>query len=315
MKKEDKSVEFEAKIEQIFPEDYVEIVKHLKVERPKTFRINKLVVTEEEALNDLKSEGYSFVKSEIDDGFIFTKAPEDKTLASSKAFNENKIYIQELSSLLPVAILDPKPNEKILDFCASPGSKTGLIAIKTNDSAEIIAIEKGRDRFFKMKELLKNQNVQSVKCYLQDANTFPKRYPEFLEYFDKVLVDAPCTNEGSIDLSHPSTLKYWSQKEAKMLSKLQKGLLNNALKLLKPGGILVYSTCTFSVEENEAVVDWALKRWPKVELQDIEININNRRPGRVEWNGKSFASSLSKTIRIIPNENWSGFFLAKLKKN
>ena len=106
----------------------------------------------------------------------------------------------------------------------------------------------------------------------------------------------------------------WCEKEPKKLSKLQKGLLNSALKFLKPRGTLVYSTCTYSVEENEQVVDWALKRWNDVELVDIELPISNVEHGKTKWNDKKLDSSLSKTVRVLPNENWNGFFISKMVK-
>ncbi|MFS8131296.1 MAG: RsmB/NOP family class I SAM-dependent RNA methyltransferase [Candidatus Dojkabacteria bacterium] len=310
----DKEKDFIEKIKKIYPSNWEKVISSHKVNKPKTFRVNTLLSPEKDVINLLEKNNFMLKKSEIPFGYISLKSPDDKSISKSNVFESNLIYIQELASMLPILVLDPEKTDSIMDFCAAPGSKTGLIAAITNNEAKITAAEKGRNRFFKMKELLDNQGVKNVRTILMDSNLIAKKMPDLLESFDKILVDAPCSNEGSLNLSSESGLKYWSEKEPKKLSKLQKGLLNSALKLLKPGGTLVYSTCTYSVDENEQVVDWALKRWPNVKLVDIELPITNVEKGRVVWNEKKMDKSLDKTVRVLPNEEWNGFFIAKMVK-
>jgi len=314
MQTNDKEKDFVEKIKKIYPSNWEKVIASHKVSKPKTFRVNTLLTSENDVINLLEKNNFLVKKSEIPYGYISLKSPDDKTISKSNVFESNLIYIQELASMLPVLVLNPQKNESIMDFCAAPGSKTGLISAITNNEAKVTAVEKGRNRFFKMKELLDNQGVKNVRTILMDSNLIAKKLPDLLESFDKVLVDAPCSNEGSLNLASESGLKYWSEKEPKKLSKLQKGLLNSALKFLKPGGTLVYSTCTYSVEENEQVVDWALKRWNDVELVDIELPISNVEKGKTKWNDKKLDSSLSKTVRVLPNENWNGFFISKFVK-
>ncbi|MEP7103818.1 MAG: RsmB/NOP family class I SAM-dependent RNA methyltransferase [Candidatus Dojkabacteria bacterium] len=310
----DKENNFIEKIKKIYPSNWDNIINSHKVNKPKTFRVNTLLTSENDAINLLSEDNFLVKKSKIPFGYICTEAPKDITLAQSAAFEKNLIYIQELASMLPVLVLNPEQHDSVMDLCAAPGSKTGLIAAITTNEAKIVAVEKGRNRFFKMRELLDNQGVKNVRTILMDANLIGKKMPDLLESFDKVLVDAPCSNEGSLNLTSETGLKFWSEKEPRKLSKLQKGLLNSALKLLKKGGTLVYSTCTYSVEENEQVVDWALRKWPGIKLEDIDLPIDNVDKGRTEWNERNFDKSLDKTIRVLPNENWNGFFIAKIKK-
>ncbi|MEO6729298.1 MAG: RsmB/NOP family class I SAM-dependent RNA methyltransferase [Candidatus Dojkabacteria bacterium] len=310
----DKEKDFVEKIKKIYPSNWENVIASHKVNKPKTFRVNTLLTNEDDVIKLLEKNNFLVKKSEISFGYISAKSPNDKTISKSNVFESNLIYIQELASMLPVLVLNPQKDEQILDFCAAPGSKTGLIAALTNNESKITAVEKGRNRFFKMKELLDNQGVKNVREILMDANLVAKKLPDLIESFDKILVDAPCSNEGSLNLASESGMKYWSEKEARKLSKLQKGLLNSALKLLKKGGTLVYSTCTYSVEENEQVVDWALKRWPDVKLVEIELPISNVEKGRVVWNDKKMDKSLDKTVRVLPNEEWNGFFISKFVK-
>ena len=216
--------------------------------------------------------------------------------------------------MLPVVVLEPKPGEKILDMCASPGSKTSMIQSMTNNKGVVTAVEKSLGRFYKLKEIGTDQGCENVDFIHSDANYLIKRNPEFIDSFDKVLLDAPCSNEGGIVLSEPSTYKYWSVKEAKQISKLQKGLLNTASKLVKIGGEIIYSTCTFSVEENEEVLEWFLKRSDNFEIVPVKLPIKNTISGITTYKEKTFDSQVSKAIRVLPNECFKGFFLAKLKR-
>lgn len=229
-------------------------------------------------------------------------------------FDNGEIYIQSLSSMLPVFILDPKPGEKILDMCASPGSKTTQINEITLKKAEITANEKQRSRFFKMKDTLKRYSGDNIKTILCDAKVLPFKYPEFKNYFDKILLDAPCSNEANLKFFSMIDLKNWNPKLSKELSVLQKGLVNSACKMLKPGGTLVYSTCTYSVLENENVVDYALEKNPDLQILDFKINLPNIKRGFKSFRDKDFDDRVEKTVRILPDGYFSGFFIAKFSK-
>ena len=138
----------------------------------------------------------------------------------------------------------------------------------------------------------------------------------FIKKFNKVLLDAPCSNEGNINLSAEQPLKFWKKKKAENLSKLQKSLIISAFSMLKKGGELIYSTCTYSVEENEEVIDWLIKKvgTDNIKLLKFNLPIDNYIPGKIAWNKKNFNKDLMNTVRIIPNLYYNGFFIAKIRR-
>src|SRR5690606_28124276 len=300
--------DFNEKLKEIYPNDFESIFKTHFLNKPKTFRVNSLKSKTQKVLGSLRAEGFEIGQCKVPGAYTVTNS---KRLSESKEFEKGNIYIQGVSSMLAPIVLDPKPKEKILDLCAAPGSKTTQIAAMTNNEAEITAVEENRNRFFKLKDVINRQEAQ-VNCVLADGVKLPFKHPEFLNYFDKILVDAPCTSEAEMDLNDSKSLKFWRRNNAPKLSKLQKGLLNSGVKMLKPDGTLIYSTCTYSVEENELVLDWILKRYPNLKIEKIELQINNIQPGRVEWKGKELNHQIKNSVRIIPNEYFNGFFIAKI---
>lgn len=306
-----KTEQFTQKLKEIYGSDFATTLKTHESKKPFTFFINTNSHNANKVLDELKKEGFEVTKANFPNSYISTS---EKKLSESKAFLENKIYIQQLSSMLPVIALEPKEGEKILDLCASPGSKTVLMSCITENKAEIIAVEKSRERFFKLNRILKNYSADNIKTLNVDAKLLPYKFPEFLNYFDKVLVDAPCSNEVNIDLNNKNWHQFWRSSNAKNYSKLQKGLLNAAAQLCKPGGEIVYSTCTYSVEENEEVLDWVLKKNENLKIQNVSLNISNKKAALTSFKKDQFDSSISKATRVIPNESYTGFFVAKLLK-
>ena len=310
----DKTEQFIEKIKSIYPSNWEEVIKTHYNLPPKTFRINTLLSSEKEVLDLLKEESFEIIKADIPNAYICLNSTEDHKISDSKVHLENKIYIQELSSMLPALALNPQKGDEILDMCAAPGSKTTQLGILTNNQVNIVAVEKSTSRFFKMNEIIKNQGVKNVKTILTDGNRLITQKREYFEHFDKVIVDVPCSNEGSLDLSHTSTLKFWSGKEAKRISKLQKGLLNNAVKMLKKGGTLIYSTCTYSVEENEIVLDWLLKRYSDIKIVKSDLKLDNLVPALTEWKEKKLNPQIKNAVRVLPDGKFKGFFIAKIVK-
>jgi 16S rRNA C967 or C1407 C5-methylase (RsmB/RsmF family) len=326
MHQETKLQDFQAKLQAIYPDTWEKVIQTHYTSKPKTFRINTLYANPAEVLVSLKEDGYDIIPlEEIPSAYICKGHIENKRLAESRVNFENKIYIQEASSMIPALILDPRPGENILDLCAAPGSKTSQIQVMTRNEANLVAIEKSRSRFFTMKKILEEQKIKHVRILLEDANRVPYNHPEFIGFFDKILLDAPCSTEGQLDLNNPMGLKLWSLKEASKIAKLQKGLINTAIKMLKKGGTLIYSTCTYSLEENEIVLDWALRKNEELRIKNVElkkvvtnkneINIPNIQAGLTSWRDRQLNPEVKNSIRIIPNEIFTSFFLSKLQKN
>lgn len=234
----------------------------------------------------------------------------------SKEFENGHIYIQNASSLLPILALNPKENEKILDMCAAPGGKTVQIANLTQNKSVITVNDADVARVGYMKKLFKTHNVNVEAFYVQPAQYLSKHLEP--ESFDKILIDAPCSGEGLIDLEDKKTLGFWSTKKIKRLSKLQKSILAEAVKLLKPNGEIIYSTCTLAPEENEEVIHWGVQKLglsiEKIELPE-SFDFSNVQIGLTSWSQKAFDENSKKCMRIKPNNYLEAFFVARLKKS
>ncbi len=219
-------------------------------------------------------------------------------------------YIQEISSMLPVLVLNPEPGEFILDLFASPGSKTTQIAARMENQGTIIANELKMDRIVILASNMERCGVMNGIISRKDAVAFCSKFSKANIKFDKILLDAPCSGEGTLR-SSSKTFLTWNYKVVDKLSRLQKKFMAMALKCLKKDGTLVYSTCTHAPEENEEIINFALKNFPvKIEFVSLPLKC---RPGVTEWKDEVFSKDVEKACRIYPQDNDSeGFFLAKL---
>lgn len=219
-------------------------------------------------------------------------------------------YVQEVCSMMSVIALDPKPGERILDLCASPGSKTTQIAAAMNNSGTLIANDVKLDRLKILSANLERCGVMNCVSIRNDGVGLCTRLAREGWKFDRILLDAPCSGEGTLR-SSTKTFMSWNLKVVEKLSREQRKLIANALKCLKVGGTLVYSTCTHSPEENELVVDFALNNFP-VKLEQLHLPMKCR-PGLSSWKKDKFDSEINKTCRIYPQDNNSeGFFVSKM---
>ncbi len=227
----------------------------------------------------------------------------------SELAQNGSIIIQNAASWVPVIALDPRPNDEILDMCAAPGMKSSHIAAITDNGAILTANDNSKSRLFKMRANFSRLHVVAEDT-LYDARYLSKK---LTKQFDKILLDAPCSGEGLIRLDSTKDFTYWSPAQIKRLSQLQKKLIMEAWKLLKPDGTLVYSTCTIAPEENEAVIDYLLRKTEDMQLMQIDIPIK-RGPILAGWGSKQYSSDLSKCIRLLPSSLAEAFFVAKLRK-
>jgi len=226
-------------------------------------------------------------------------------------FSSGQAFIQNASSFVPALALDPQPGERILDLCAAPGGKTSHIAALTGNAAEIWANDALPARLPKLNEVLGLLHVRTASVTAHPGQFIDR----FLDGpFDRILIDAQCTGEGMIDLRRPVTMRYWSMERVVEYSRLQRKMLMAAAKLLKPGGVLVYSTCTLSPEENEASVNHLLSHAPDMSLEPIEIAAPGLIPARTRWEKESFDPSLTMACRVSPSRFMEAFFVARLRK-
>ncbi|NYE58740.1 RsmB/NOP family class I SAM-dependent RNA methyltransferase [Carboxydothermus ferrireducens] len=216
-------------------------------------------------------------------------------------------YLQEPSAMLPVEVLDPKPGDKVLDLAAAPGGKSTQILSKLKGEGILVANEVNS---FRAKVLTENLERWGYENFLVLNESPPNLEEKFEAYFDRILVDAPCSGEGMFR-KNPKAIDEWSIEHVLGCSVRQKKLLTTAAKLLKEGGVMVYSTCTFNPEENERVVAWFLKQNPNFALESIEIK--GVSPGVPEWAESNL--ELQKTFRIWPfKQKGEGHFAARMVK-
>ena len=224
-------------------------------------------------------------------------------------------YIQDISSMLPIISLKPNEKDIVMDLCASPGSKTTQIASEMKNSGVLIANEINLGRIKILASNLERSGVMNAIITKSPSDVFCKKMKSLEFGADKILLDAPCSGEGTI-ISNKKTLLMWNKKNIKNLSKKQKRLIHSAIEVLKDGGELVYSTCTHAPEENEEVIDYALENFKNIKVEKISLpNEFKFRQGVTEWNGKEYSSEVKKCVRIYPQDNnTEGFFIAKIKK-
>ncbi|MED3563649.1 RsmF rRNA methyltransferase first C-terminal domain-containing protein [Bacillus xiapuensis] len=218
-------------------------------------------------------------------------------------------YIQEPSAMFVAEQLAPTPGEKVLDLCAAPGGKSTQLAGKMAQRGILVANEINSKRAKALSENIERLGISNVLV----TNETPERLAErFQGYFDKILVDAPCSGEGMFR-KDVEAIAFWSEAHVEACAKQQKNILDSAYSMLKEGGILVYSTCTFSPEENEQTIEYFLKKYPDLQLLPIE-KTNGIQTGRPEWSNSNL-NELEKTARLWPHHlRGEGHFVAKIRK-
>lgn len=296
------------RLERIIPREFFSsVVESFAKDKIFSVRINPLREKRENILTLLKQRRIEFQEVEwYEDALIVTSASPFLDDFIQGGF----LYRQNLSSMLVPLIINPEPGERVLDLCAAPGSKTTQMAAMMGNQGQIIANEPVKSRFYKLKSVVSLLGARNVELKAADGRKFRDS-----GLFDKILVDAPCSSEGLFQTSMPETYAYWSPRKIKEMVQKQRGLLLNATRLLKKGGTLVYSTCTFSPEENEGVADWVLRK-TKENLKVVPVDVPQIKtyPSLRSWQGKNFSDGIQKCVRILPEDRMNGFFIAKFKK-
>lgn len=276
------------------------------------FRVNTLLAEVVPVLQDLRESGLHPAPVPWIEGGFVVPAREREHLLASRPHRDGAIYVQNLSSMMPVVVLDPQPGERALDLTAAPGSKTLQIAARMSLHDEIAAVEVVRGRFFKLRDNLARHGAGHVRTFLQNGERVWRYRPE---YFDRVLVDAPCSTEGRFRSYDPETFRYWSERKIREMERKQRRLLFSAVNALRPGGRLVYSTCTFAPEENEAIISYALEKFGDVLLvEPIALALPNRTPALLEWQGVSYQAAVGEALRVLPTDAMEAFFVCAMTK-
>ncbi len=286
-------------LKEILSEQYEEkivenIIKGYALKKTVTLRVNTIKTTIDNVKEELikagiEYEGVNWYKEAL----IIRNVREDE-IKKLKIYENGEIYLQSLSSMLPPIILNPKEGENILDMTAAPGGKTTQMAVITHNKAFITACEKNKIRAERLKYNLQKQGAGCVNVMTEDA----RRLSDFFS-FDKILLDAPCSGSGTKNVFE----ERFSKELIKKSSNVQEALLQKALKILKPGGEMIYSTCSILKQENEDILKKVLMKSnarivpiePIIEIPTLPVNIEG-------------------TVCVCPTDLYEGFFVAKIQK-
>ena len=239
----------------------------------------------------------------VDEGFWIKTADNiSKTVEHQLGY----FFSQNSGSMVPPLVLDAKEDEVILDLAASPGSKTTQLAAKMNNTGCIVANDIRHERLKALRGNLQRCGVMNAIV----TKSFGEHFWKYGVKFGKILLDVPCTATGTFN---PRIWQQTSESGIKILSGMQKKLLESAEKMLEREGVIVYSTCSLESEENEENIDFAVR---KLGLSVEEIKLRNVETiaGVTEWNGRTLADEVAGSVRVVPSERMEGFFVCMLRK-
>lgn len=286
--------------EQYEEEIVLNILEGYTKERRLTFRTNTLKTNSKKIEEILLSNKIQFEKPKWSEDAFIIKNSTKKQIEGLSIYENGEIYIQSLSSMLPPIILNPKEDFDILDMAAAPGGKTTQIAALTQNKAHITACELNNIRMERLKYNLEKQGANSIYTMQVDS----RKIDDFFS-FDQILLDAPCSGSGTININDKNLEKTFTQKLIEKSTVSQILLLKKAITILKPGGTMVYSTCSILKEENEEIIEKALKG-TKAKVEPIEFFGKGELP--------LLPTKVKGTMCVMPTQNYEGFFIAKINK-
>lgn len=259
-------IEFEKKMKAFLGDEWDDFLYSYDNNRFQALRFNTLKVqSTEERMRILKVLGISSDKkvSWADEAYYF----DENVRPGKHPYHEMGLYyIQEPSAMSAAALLAPKPGMRVLDLCAAPGGKSTQLATYLGDSGLLVSNEINTQRSRILSQNIERMGIKNAIVTNEDSFVLASHFPGF---FNAIQVDAPCSGEGMFR-KLPEAIEQWSMENVAICAARQKEILDNAAVMLKPGGVIVYSTCTFSKEENEDVIEYFLERHPDFTLEEME---------------------------------------------
>lgn len=259
-------IEFEKKMKAFLGNEWDDFLYSYDNNRFQALRFNTLKVqSPEERMRILKVLGISSDKrvSWADEAYYF----DENVRPGKHSYHEMGLYyIQEPSAMSAAALLAPKPGMRVLDLCAAPGGKSTQLATYLGDRGLLVSNEINTQRSRILSQNIERMGIKNAIVTNEDSFVLASHFPGF---FNAIQVDAPCSGEGMFR-KLPEAIEQWSMENVAICATRQKEILDNAAVMLKPGGVIVYSTCTFSKEENEDVIEYFLERHPDFTLEEME---------------------------------------------
>ena len=297
--------EFELKMKELLGEEYESYLESFRAERVYGLRVNTLKISVEDFLKICPFEVKPVPWTH--NGFYYRGS--DKP-AKHPYYFAGLYYLQEPSAMTPAEILPVEEGDFVLDTCAAPGGKSTELASKLNGKGVLFSNDISNSR---AQALLKNLELFGVKNTVILSEDPQKLEPQFREYFDKILIDAPCSGEGMFR-KEPAVIKSWVEHGNEFYVNLQKQITKKALSMLKPGGMMVYSTCTFAPCEDEDMILYMKDLCPELKVLDIPNRYGGFSEGMPEKAAR-YDEELKKCIRIFPHKvDGEGHFVALLQK-
>ena len=289
-------------LEKQYTEEYVtKIMSGYKKTRKTTLRVNTIKSSIEEIKNKLNEANIDYEQLDWSKEAFIIKNADEKIIQEMDIYKNGQIYLQSLSSMLPPIILDPKQGSDILDMAAAPGGKTTQIAALSNNKSHITACEKNKIRFERLKYNIEKQGASCVFIMAKDS-----RYIDDFFSFDQILLDAPCSGSGTLNIEDMKFEKNFTEQLIEKSIKTQESLLKKAIKILKPGHEMVYSTCSILSSENEDVIKRVIR---STDAQIVPIHFDGIEQLPL------LPTKINGTLCICPTELYEGFFVAKIRKN
>ncbi|MGI6056932.1 MAG: RsmB/NOP family class I SAM-dependent RNA methyltransferase [Bilifractor sp.] len=296
--------EFDERMKNMLGNEYADFIASYDRPRLRGLRVNTMKITPEEfeKIAPFPVRRVPWVT----DGFIY---PNDVYPARHPYYAAGVYYLQEPSAMTPASRLPVEPGDRVLDLCAAPGGKATELAARLGGTGILVANDASNSR---AKALLRNLELFGTENMFV-TNEMPDRLADvFTGYFDKILVDAPCSGEGMFR-KDPEVAETWSPERVRYFASQQRNILENARKMLKPGGYLMYSTCTFSPDEDEQMISWLIRTFPDLSLQEME-GYSGFSEGRPDWADGN--PELRKCVRIWPHRmDGEGHFLALMRRD
>ena len=275
---------------------------------PSVVRVNGIKATPERVERAFEEAGVGFDRVGWHEGLF--RLADGESPGNSWPFVHGWVYGQEEVSALPALALDPQPGERVFDCCAAPGSKTTQAAALMDDRGTLVGNDNDLGRISALRSNAERCGVSNLVVTRQDARNVSLK-PFSGRRFDRALVDVPCSCEGTVR-KNPGAIESWSLDHVEGIAGVQKSILGRAIEVTRPGGTVVYSTCTFAPEENEAVLQHAIETH-ECRLVGFELPVDSA-AGITEWDGETFDGSMRLAKRIYPHLNdTGGFFCAKLE--
>ncbi len=269
---------------------------------PVTIRTNTLKITPKTLMRRLEEKEFE-IKPIPELPYAFEVGKRPFSIGATHEYLFGLYFVQGLASMVPVELLDPRPGDTVIDMCASPGGKSTHIAQKMKNKGRLYILEWDPDRMPALTANLARCGVHNHLLFNIDAKMFVSSGIQA----NKILLDAPCSGEGTIR-SDPTRKKSRTMQDVLTCSRTQKDLIEAAVKLLQPGGELVYSTCSLAPEENEMVVQSVLDAHSNISVVEVPRLLNARA-------GLGDKAALHRALRYYPHvHNTEGFFTCKLKK-